>query len=186
MSPTNPKPNRLREFREAAGLTQQQLADEVCAGRSTIIRAEQGTQSPTLELADRLADVLDTSIDELFSGSDRETLDKAYWRGRRNGLDERERGRRDAGDESGRDERVAADTADPYEVAAFVDTAVRAKPSATDPWQVWRLPDPRRTARKLDAVVTVQVFRRPPRAAKRLYDQTVAALRGESDTEGAV
>jgi putative transcriptional regulator len=68
MSPTHPRPaNRLRGYREAARLTQQQLADRVGAGRSTIIRAEQGTQSPTLELADRIADALDTTIDELFT-----------------------------------------------------------------------------------------------------------------------
>jgi putative transcriptional regulator len=101
MSPTNPKRNRLREHREAAGLTQQDLADAVGAGRTTIIRAEQGTQSPTLELADRIADELCTTIDELFGDPDRETLDGAYYRGRRDERDDLERARRLAADTPG-------------------------------------------------------------------------------------
>jgi putative transcriptional regulator len=181
MSPTNPRPsrpNRLREFREGAGLTQQDLADKVDAGRVTIIRAEQGSQAPSLELADRLADVLDTTIDELFSGSDRETLEEAYTRGLARGrLAERE--------DQERAQRVEPDTADAdrFEVAAFVEAAVRANPSAADRWQVWQLRNPRGTKRKLDAVVVVQVLRRPPRAANRLWEQIRRDLRVGPDTE---
>jgi hypothetical protein len=40
--------------REAAEVTQQQLADHLGAGRVTIVRAEQGTRAPTLDLADEL------------------------------------------------------------------------------------------------------------------------------------
>jgi putative transcriptional regulator len=151
------EPNRLREFREAAGFTQQQLADEVSADRSTIIRAEQGTQQPTLGLADRLADALETTVDALFSVFDRETPAEAY-----------ERGRRDR-----RGAPVEADTTDPYGIAAFVDDALKAKPSAYDPVRVWRVSNPRGTSRKLDAVVAVQVVRRPPWAAAQLYEWLV-------------
>jgi putative transcriptional regulator len=214
MDPTQTKPNRLRSAREEAGLTQQQLADHVGAGRSTIIRAEQGTQRPTLELADRLADALGTTIDDLFSVSGRETLADAYSRGRRDAHDETERTRGVEGDTppiaragrveadtpptaragrveadtppTARAERVGSDTppdarakrvegdtppdADPYqEIAAWIAQTVARKPSAPDRATVWHLDNPRRTKRKLDAIVTVTVQRRPRREADRLF-----------------
>ena len=64
MSPTHP--NRLREHREAAGHTQQRLADLVGASRVTIVRAEIGQQEPSLDLALRLAHALDTTVEQLF------------------------------------------------------------------------------------------------------------------------
>jgi DNA-binding XRE family transcriptional regulator len=179
MSPTHP--NRLREFREGNGYTQQELADKVGAGRTTIIRAEQGTQAPTLELADRLADELDTTIDELFSGSERETLSEAYVRGRH---DERE--------ETERHRRVEADTASPpaedlhewtESIAAFVTGAVHAKPSTGDLANGWYVPNPRGTNRKLDAIVYVTVRRRGPREARRVWEDLLAEHGVESDTE---
>jgi putative transcriptional regulator len=179
MDPAHRKPtNRLREHREAAGLTQQQLADEVGAGRVTIIRAEQGTQSPTLELADRIADTLDSTIDELFSGSDRETLDDAYRRGRQDAREDLERGQRVDGDTP----TTGEDLSDPYGVAAFVAETITAKPSVLGRWQLWRIPDPRGRTRKLDAVVVVQVSRRPPRTAARLFADLKAELSVEDDT----
>jgi putative transcriptional regulator len=151
------KPNRLREFREAAGFTQQQLADEVGADRTTVVRAERGAQQPTLGLADRLADALGTTVDALFSVFDRETPAEAY-----------ERGRRDR-----RGAPVEADTTDRYGIAAFVDAALQAEDSANDAVRVWRVSNPRGTSRKLDAVVAVQVVRRPPWAAAQLYEWLV-------------
>jgi putative transcriptional regulator len=64
-------PNRLREHREAAGHTQQRLADLVGASRVTIVRAEIGRQAPSLDLALRLAHALDTTVEQLF-GDDAE------------------------------------------------------------------------------------------------------------------
>jgi putative transcriptional regulator len=159
MTDSKPKPNRLREYREAAGLTQQELADAAGAGRVTIVRVEQGNQAPSLDLADRLADELDTTIDELFSSADRAGYDEGLQDGRR---------------AAGEDQRVAHDTQpgeDPHGIAAFVAEVVQAKPSAADRWQVWHLPNPRGTQRKLDAIVAVQVLRRGPREAKRLFDR---------------
>lgn len=47
--------NRLREFREAAGLTQQQLADKVGAHWITISKLERGKMKLTTEWMERLA-----------------------------------------------------------------------------------------------------------------------------------
>jgi putative transcriptional regulator len=59
-------PNRMREYRHAAGLTQQELADAAGAGSVTIVRAETGKQEPTLDLALQLAAALYCTVDDLF------------------------------------------------------------------------------------------------------------------------
>jgi putative transcriptional regulator len=87
-------PNRVREYREDAGITQQELADDIGAGRVTVNRWEQGHQEPSLHQAIQLCSALDTSLDDLFGDERRETIEQAYERGRR---DEREW---DPGDES--------------------------------------------------------------------------------------
>ncbi|WP_347345917.1 helix-turn-helix transcriptional regulator [Microbacterium sp.] len=58
--------NRIRLVREAAGMTQADLAGRVGVTRQTLIAIEQGRYSPTLELAFQLARVFRVSIDELF------------------------------------------------------------------------------------------------------------------------
>ncbi len=52
--------------RQAAGLTQQQLAEQVGVGRVTIARIEAGTQTPSVEIALAMARVLGRSVEELF------------------------------------------------------------------------------------------------------------------------
>lgn len=56
---------RVREFRLQAGLTQQQLADRVHVSARTIISIEKEQYSPSLMLAYRLAEVFDTTVEEL-------------------------------------------------------------------------------------------------------------------------
>ena len=56
---------RVRELRQAAGLTQQQLADLVHVSSRTIISLEKGQYSPSLMLAYRLALVFHTTVEEL-------------------------------------------------------------------------------------------------------------------------
>lgn len=56
---------RVREFRKAAGLTQQQLADLVRVSSRTIISIEKEQYSPSLMLAYRMALVFGTSVEEL-------------------------------------------------------------------------------------------------------------------------
>ena len=56
---------RVRELRQDAGLTQQQLADLVRVSSRTIISIEKEQYSPSLMLAYRLALVFGVSLEEL-------------------------------------------------------------------------------------------------------------------------
>lgn len=53
---------RIKQLREAAGLTQEQLGELVGRTKSTISRIEDGTTSLDLELAKKIAEALDTSL----------------------------------------------------------------------------------------------------------------------------
>ena len=55
----------VREVRQAAGLTQQQLADLGHVSSRTIISLEKGQYSPSLMLAYRIALVFHTTVEEL-------------------------------------------------------------------------------------------------------------------------
>jgi len=56
----------IRERREAAGLTQAELADRVGVTRQTILYVEKGEYNPSLELAWRIAREFDARIEEIF------------------------------------------------------------------------------------------------------------------------
>ena len=56
---------KVRMYRIAAGLTQQQLADRVHVSARTIISIEKEQYSPSLMLAYRLAEVFGVSVEEL-------------------------------------------------------------------------------------------------------------------------
>ena len=56
---------RIRELRQAAGLTQQQLAEKVRVSSRTIISIEKEQYSPSLMLAYRLAQVFGVSVEEM-------------------------------------------------------------------------------------------------------------------------
>ncbi len=59
--------NSIRVLRFAAGeMTQAELADAVGVTRQTIIAIEQGRYSPSLEVAFKIAGVLDVPLDEVF------------------------------------------------------------------------------------------------------------------------
>lgn len=58
--------NRIRRLREAAGLTQAELADRVGATRQTIIAVEAEKYAPSLELAFRLARAFRTPFETVF------------------------------------------------------------------------------------------------------------------------
>ncbi len=59
--------NRIRALRFAAGeMTQAELADRLGVTRQTIIAVEQGTYSPSLEMAFRIARVFGVPLDEVF------------------------------------------------------------------------------------------------------------------------
>jgi transcriptional regulator with XRE-family HTH domain len=55
----------LRRLRRQAGLTQEDLGTAVKVGHDTIRKWERGQRTPGLEIATRLADALECSLDEL-------------------------------------------------------------------------------------------------------------------------
>jgi len=70
---------RVREYRMAAGLTQQQLADRVHVSARTIISIEKEQYSPSLMLAYRIAKEFDVSVEELCCLQENmESEDRAY------------------------------------------------------------------------------------------------------------
>ena len=71
--------NRVRELRTAAGLTQQQLAEQVRVSSRTIISLEKGQYNPSLLLAYRIALVFGVSLEELCCLEENKELeDKEY------------------------------------------------------------------------------------------------------------
>ncbi|MBO9577626.1 MAG: helix-turn-helix transcriptional regulator [Microbacteriaceae bacterium] len=58
--------NSIRALREAAGLTQAELAGRIDVTRQTLIAVEQGRYSPSLETAFRIARALGVRLDEVF------------------------------------------------------------------------------------------------------------------------
>jgi len=58
--------NSIRAVREAAGITQADLARRVGVTRQTLIAIEQGRYSPTLELAFQLSRAFGVGLDDLF------------------------------------------------------------------------------------------------------------------------
>lgn len=64
---------RIRELREARGLTQEQLAHEVGVTVKAVYMWEHGTRMPQLRIAARVADILNTTIDALAGRGQAET-----------------------------------------------------------------------------------------------------------------
>ncbi len=58
--------NRVRSARQARGLTQEALARVTGVTRQTIIALEKGGYTPSVTLALRLADTLETTVEKLF------------------------------------------------------------------------------------------------------------------------
>ena len=59
--------NRLKEIRSARGLTQAALADRVGVSRKTVNTVENGVFVPSVLLALKLAQALDTTVEALFA-----------------------------------------------------------------------------------------------------------------------
>jgi putative transcriptional regulator len=64
--------NRLEEFRNLNGWTQQELADRAEVSRQTIISLENGRYNPSILLAFRMANLFKLKIEELFIYSNEE------------------------------------------------------------------------------------------------------------------
>lgn len=70
---------RVKELRTAAGMTQQQLAEQVHVSSRTIISIEKGQYSPSLMLAYRLALVFGVTVEDLCCLQENKELeDKQY------------------------------------------------------------------------------------------------------------
>lgn len=57
---------KLKEYREAKGLKQADLAEQVGVRRETIVNLEKGKYNPSLKLAMDIAKVFHTTVEELF------------------------------------------------------------------------------------------------------------------------
>ena len=66
-NPEEPVYNRIEEVRVELGLTRQELADKVGVHYQTIGYLEREEYSPSLVLALRISQVLETPLSELFS-----------------------------------------------------------------------------------------------------------------------
>ena len=62
-------PEYLAMFRSQRGYTQAQIAEKLKISRSTYANYESGNRSPDLEMLERIGDVLNCSLDELFGRS---------------------------------------------------------------------------------------------------------------------
>ncbi|CAI1493095.1 MULTISPECIES: helix-turn-helix transcriptional regulator [Thermococcus] len=58
--------NRLRDLREAKGLTQEELARALGVTRQTIIAIEKGRYDPSLRLAFKIARFFGVKIEDIF------------------------------------------------------------------------------------------------------------------------
>lgn len=58
---------KIKEYREKAGLTQNELAELVKVRRETIVHLENGRYNPSLKLAMDIARVFHVTIEELFT-----------------------------------------------------------------------------------------------------------------------
>lgn len=67
MSTRSLSPARLRELREAAGLTQREVAIAVGVSRATIQNAEAGVFTPRVDALVRMADAYGVPVDSLFT-----------------------------------------------------------------------------------------------------------------------
>lgn len=58
--------NRLKEFREKAEMSQEQLAQKLAVTRQTIISVEKGKYVPSLELSLKMAKGFGCRVEDLF------------------------------------------------------------------------------------------------------------------------
>ena len=65
--PEEPIFNRIEELRSTKGLSRQQLADAVGVHYQTVGYLERGEYNPSLSLALKIANILKTEVDEIFS-----------------------------------------------------------------------------------------------------------------------
>jgi len=62
--------NKIKQLRKSAGLRQEDLANLIGVSRQTIIAIENNKYNPTLELAMKLAKLLKTPVEDIFTLGD--------------------------------------------------------------------------------------------------------------------
>ena len=67
--------NKVRQLRQAANMTQQQLAELVYVSSRTIISLEKGQYNPSLLLAYRIAGVFGTTVEDLYCLAENKALE---------------------------------------------------------------------------------------------------------------
>ena len=68
---------RIRQLRESAGLSQQELAERLYVSRQTVSRWESGSRTPDIMTAKKIAVLLGVSLDELVPDGEGEEMPKA-------------------------------------------------------------------------------------------------------------
>lgn len=68
---------KIRELRQARGLSQARVAEDVGVSKPAVCKWETGVSVPRTELLPLLARVLDCSIDELFGGDQQDNQGEA-------------------------------------------------------------------------------------------------------------
>lgn len=58
--------NKIKELREEAKLTQQELGEKLTVSRQTIMSLENGKYNPSIILAFKIANIFGRSIEEIF------------------------------------------------------------------------------------------------------------------------
>ena len=58
--------NKIKQLRKEAGMRQEDMAKKVGVTRQTIIAIENNKYNPTLELAMKIARLLELHVDEIF------------------------------------------------------------------------------------------------------------------------
>lgn len=58
--------NEVSKHRNTAGLTQEELAEQVQVSRQTIIALEKGNYTPSILLALKIAEVFDLPVEKIF------------------------------------------------------------------------------------------------------------------------
>lgn len=58
--------NRIKEYREKRGLTQEELGNTLGVGRAAVAQWERGMNAPKLKTLLKLADVFNCSIEDLL------------------------------------------------------------------------------------------------------------------------
>ena len=72
----------LQKLRKQRDLTQETLAERIGVARQTVAKWEAGDSTPDLEMAGRLASVLDVSLDDLINAPEEELDGRRGMRGK--------------------------------------------------------------------------------------------------------